>query len=53
MAGGLYDSLNFEQKQPKMAWSKIIFILDLILTKCVIKGFKQQNPVLGDVSIKK
>ncbi len=31
MAGGVYDSRNFEQIQPKMAWSKNIFNLHLFL----------------------
>ncbi len=35
MAGGVYDSLNFEQKWLKMAWYKIFFIPYLFLTKCV------------------
>ncbi len=56
MAGGIYDSLNFEQKQLKMAWSKNIFILDLSLKNgldyILLKAFIQ-NAVLGDFSIKK
>ncbi len=35
MAGGIYNSLNFEQKQLKMAEVKLLFILDLFLAKCV------------------
>jgi hypothetical protein len=55
MAGGIYDSLNFEQKQIKMPEVKIFFLLDLLLTKYVIiitcLRFLQ-NTVLGDFSIK-
>jgi hypothetical protein len=36
MAGGIYDFRNFEQKQLKMLKVKILFILDLFLTKSVI-----------------
>jgi hypothetical protein len=35
MVGGIYDSQNFEQKQLKMAWSKIFFIPGFLLTKYV------------------
>ncbi len=57
MAGGVYDSLNFEQKQLKMAWSKNIFLLDLFLKKGVkiisCKSFLFNKCSLGDFSIKK
>ncbi len=44
MAGGVYDSQNFEQKLLKMAWSKNIFYPRSILQKNVlelylVKGF--------------
>jgi hypothetical protein len=58
MAGGIYDSRNFEQKQLKMTLSKnILFTLNLFLIKCIriylVKGFYKKYAVLGDFSIKK
>jgi hypothetical protein len=35
MAEGVYDSQKFEQKELKMAAVKILFMLDIFLTKCV------------------
>jgi hypothetical protein len=35
MAGGIYDSQNFDKIQLKMAWSKNIFNLEIFLRKCI------------------
>jgi hypothetical protein len=55
MAGCLYDFPNFEKKQFKMAWSKIVFILEIFLKKelYLVKGFLYKNDVLGDFSVRK
>jgi hypothetical protein len=51
MAGGVYDSLNIEQKQLKMPEIKFL-ILVLFLTKYGMSELYHVKGVLGDFSIK-
>jgi hypothetical protein len=57
MAGGIYDSRNFEEIQLKMAWSKNIFYATSIPHKMyynyiLLKVFIKKNVVLNDFPIK-